>query len=54
MKQVGFFIHRSLIGVGKTIDPTLTCVDRIVGKVLGEVGDIPHAFIEHDEYLFID
>ncbi|ONI09060.1 hypothetical protein PRUPE_5G215200 [Prunus persica] len=35
-----------LIGVGTTMDPTLTRADRLVGQVLGEVGSLPEVFVE--------
>jgi translation initiation factor 2 subunit 3 len=35
-----------LIGVGTTVDPTLTRADRLVGQVLGEVGKLPQVFTE--------
>ncbi|TVU48027.1 hypothetical protein EJB05_07648, partial [Eragrostis curvula] len=35
-----------LIGVGTTMDPTLTRADRLVSQVLGEVGSLPDVFIE--------
>ena len=36
-----------------TIDPTLTRSNRIVGKVLGEVGELPDAFVDLEVYLLI-
>ena len=39
--------------MGTTIDPTLTHVDRIVGQVLGEVGELLGALNELEVYLFI-
>ena len=40
--------------MGTTIHPTLTCANRIVGKVPREVGDLPNAFVELEVYLFLD
>lgn len=41
-----YAIPGGLIGVGTTIDPTLTKADRLVGQVLGEVGKLPEVIIE--------
>ncbi|KAL3508001.1 hypothetical protein ACH5RR_033383 [Cinchona calisaya] len=35
-----------LIGVGTTMDPTLSRSDRLVGQVLGQVGTLPDIFTE--------
>ena len=37
--------------MGTMIDPTLTCVDRLVGQVLGEVGELLDVFVELDVYF---
>ena len=37
-----------------TIDPILTRADRIVGQVLGEVGELLDPFIEIKVYLFLN
>ena len=41
-----YAVPGGLIGVGTTIDPTLTRADRLVGQVLGEVGELPEVFDE--------
>lgn len=35
-----------LIGVGTTIDPTLTKGDRLVGHILGAVGTLPEVYTQ--------
>lgn len=42
-----------LIGVGTSIDPTLTRADRLVGQVLGEKGKLPEIFIELEISFFL-
>ena len=42
-----------LIGVGTTVDPTLTRADRLVGQVLGEVGKLPKVFTELEVNFFL-
>lgn len=44
--ELQFAVPGGLIGVGTTIDPTLTRADRLVGQVLGEVGQLPDVFTE--------
>jgi translation initiation factor 2 gamma subunit (eIF-2gamma) len=44
--ELQFAVPGGLIGVGTTIDPTLTRADRLVGQVLGEVGELPDVFVE--------
>lgn len=39
-----YAVPGGLIGVGTKIDPTLTRADRLVGQVLGEVGQLPDIF----------
>ncbi|WVZ10430.1 hypothetical protein V8G54_014960, partial [Vigna mungo] len=39
--ELQFAVPGGLIGVGTTMDPTLTRADRLVGQVLGEVGSLP-------------
>ena len=41
-----FAVPGGLIGVGTNIDPTLTRADRLVGQVLGQVGQLPDIFVE--------
>jgi translation initiation factor 2 subunit 3 len=42
-----------LIGVGTKIDPTLTRADRLVGQVLGAVGELPPIFSELEISFFL-
>ena len=42
-----------LIGVGTTVDPTLTRADRLVGQVLGGVGQLPDVFTELEINFFL-
>ena len=44
--ELQFAVPGGLIGVGTTVDPTLTRADRLVGQVLGEVGVLPDVFVE--------
>jgi len=44
--ELQFAVPGGLIGVGTTMDPTLTRADRLVGQVLGEVGSLPDVYIE--------
>ena len=44
--ELQFAIPRGLIGVGTTMEPTLTKSDRLVGHVLGEVGSLPDDYVE--------
>jgi len=39
--------------VGTTIDPTLTRADRLVGQVLGEIGELPDVFVELEVNFFL-
>ncbi|BAM38839.1 eukaryotic translation initiation factor 2 subunit gamma [Theileria orientalis strain Shintoku] len=41
-----FAVPGGLIGVGTTMDPTLTRADRLVGQVIGHVGTLPDCFVE--------
>uniref|UniRef100_A0A452ZJV3 protein-synthesizing GTPase n=1 Tax=Aegilops tauschii subsp. strangulata TaxID=200361 RepID=A0A452ZJV3_AEGTS len=45
--------ERGLIGVGTTMDPTLTRADRLVGQVLGEIGSLPDVFVELEINFFL-
>eukprot|EP00244_Chara_vulgaris_P006520 TRINITY_DN2469_c0_g1_i1.p1 TRINITY_DN2469_c0_g1~~TRINITY_DN2469_c0_g1_i1.p1 ORF type:complete len:466 (-),score=95.61 TRINITY_DN2469_c0_g1_i1:397-1794(-) len=51
--ELQFAVPGGLIGVGTTIDPTLTRADRLVGQVLGEVGKLPDVFIELEVNFFL-
>ena len=44
--ELQFAVPGGLIGVGTTMDPTLTRADRLVGQVLGEIGSLPDVFVE--------
>lgn len=44
--ELQFAVPGGLIGVGTTMDPTLTRGDRLVGQVLGEIGSLPEIFVE--------
>ncbi|CAH8276183.1 unnamed protein product [Arabidopsis lyrata] len=44
--ELQFAVPGGLIGVGTTMDPTLTRADRLVGQVLGEMGTLPDVFVE--------
>jgi translation initiation factor 2 subunit 3 len=48
-----YAVPGGLIGVGTTVDPTLTRADRLVGQVLGEVGKLPDVFIEIEINFFL-
>ncbi|VVA99596.1 unnamed protein product [Arabis nemorensis] len=44
--ELQFAVPGGLIGVGTTMDPTLTRADRLVGQVLGEMGSLPEVYAE--------
>ena len=44
--ELQYAVPGGLIGVGTTMDPTLTRADRLVGQVLGEIGSLPDVFVE--------
>lgn len=48
-----YAVPGGLIGVGTTVDPTLTRADRLVGQVLGEVGALPDIFTELEINFFL-
>lgn len=48
-----FAVPGGLIGVGTLIDPMLTRADRLVGQVLGEVGELPEVFCEIEINYFL-
>ena len=51
--ELQFAVPGGLIGVGTTMDPTLTRADRLVGQVLGAVGSLPDIFVELEVcYIF--
>ncbi|KAL5568935.1 hypothetical protein UlMin_025510 [Ulmus minor] len=51
--ELQFAVPGGLIGVGTTMDPTLTRADRLVGQVLGEVGSLPEVFVELEVSFFL-
>ncbi|CAD7705378.1 unnamed protein product [Ostreobium quekettii] len=51
--ELSYAAPGGLIGVGTTIDPTLTRADRLVGQVLGEVGALPSVFKELEINFFL-
>ncbi|GJU21076.1 eukaryotic translation initiation factor 2 subunit gamma-like protein [Tanacetum coccineum] len=51
--ELQFAVPGGLIGVGTTMDPTLTKSDRLVGHVLGEVGSLPDVYIELKVNFFL-
>eukprot|EP00246_Nothoceros_aenigmaticus_P011855 TRINITY_DN3395_c0_g1_i1.p1 TRINITY_DN3395_c0_g1~~TRINITY_DN3395_c0_g1_i1.p1 ORF type:complete len:464 (+),score=101.95 TRINITY_DN3395_c0_g1_i1:82-1473(+) len=53
LNELQFAVPGGLIGVGTTIDPTLTRADRLVGQVLGEVGELPEVFVELEVNFFL-
>jgi len=44
--ELQYAVPGGLIGVGTSIDPTLTRADRLVGQVLGKRGHLPDVFAE--------
>jgi len=48
-----FAVPGGLIGVGTSVDPTLTRADRLVGQVLGEVGQLPEVYAELEVNFFL-
>ncbi|KXZ44536.1 hypothetical protein GPECTOR_65g154 [Gonium pectorale] len=51
--ELQFAVPGGLIGVGLTVDPTLTRADRLVGQVLGEVGALPDVYSELEINFFL-
>ncbi|KAJ6703821.1 EUKARYOTIC TRANSLATION INITIATION FACTOR 2 SUBUNIT 3 FAMILY MEMBER [Salix viminalis] len=51
--ELQFAVPGGLIGVGTTMDPTLTRADRLVGQVLGDVGSLPEVFGELEVNFFL-
>ncbi|CAK9876856.1 unnamed protein product [Sphagnum jensenii] len=51
--ELQFAVPGGLIGVGTTIDPTLTRADSLVCQVLGEVGELPDVFVELEVDFFL-
>lgn len=48
-----FAVPGGLIGVGTRIDPTLCRADRLVGQVLGAVGQLPEVYTELEINYFL-
>nr|XP_016469010.1 PREDICTED: eukaryotic translation initiation factor 2 subunit gamma-like isoform X1 [Nicotiana tabacum] len=44
--KLQFAVPGGLIGVGTSMDPSLSCSDMLVGQVLGDVGTLPEVYIE--------
>lgn len=51
--QLKFAVPGGLIGVGTLIDPTLCRADRLVGQVLGAVGQLPNVYTELEISFFL-
>ncbi|CAI0449448.1 unnamed protein product, partial [Linum tenue] len=51
--ELQFAVPGGLIGVGTTMDPTLTRADRLVGQVLGDIGSLPDVFVELEVNFFL-
>lgn len=51
--ELQYAVPGGLIGVGLTVDPTLTRADRLVGQVLGQVGALPDVFSELEINFFL-
>ncbi|KAF6264312.1 eukaryotic translation initiation factor 2 gamma [Scenedesmus sp. NREL 46B-D3] len=51
--ELQYAVPGGLIGVGLTVDPTLTRADRLVGQVLGEVGALPDVYSELEVNFFL-
>mmetsp|Transcript_20396 Transcript_20396/g.69408 ORF Transcript_20396/g.69408 Transcript_20396/m.69408 type:complete len:466 (-) Transcript_20396:551-1948(-) len=51
--KLEYAVPGGLIGVGTTVDPTLTRADRLVGQVLGECGKLPSVFVELEVNFFL-
>lgn len=51
--ELQYAVPGGLIGVGTKIDPTLTRADRLVGQMLGEVGNLPEIYTEIEISFFL-
>ena len=44
--ELQFAVPGGLIGIGTTMDPSLSQSDKLVGQILGEIGTLPEVFTE--------
>ncbi|KAG8707668.1 hypothetical protein FRC09_001672, partial [Ceratobasidium sp. 395] len=51
--ELKFAVPGGLIGVGTRIDPTICRADRLVGQVLGAVGELPSVYTELEISFFL-
>lgn len=51
--ELQYAVPGGLIGVGTTMDPALTRADRLVGHVLGAVGQLPDVYVELEVNFFL-
>mmetsp|Transcript_33680 Transcript_33680/g.85247 ORF Transcript_33680/g.85247 Transcript_33680/m.85247 type:complete len:462 (-) Transcript_33680:164-1549(-) len=51
--ELQYAVPGGLIGVGLTVDPTLTRADRLVGQVLGQCGALPEVYSELEINFFL-
>jgi len=51
--ELEFAVPGGRIGVGTTVDPTLTRADRLIGQVLGHPGGLPDVYIEIDVSFYL-
>lgn len=51
--ELDFAVPGGLIGVGTKIDPTLTRQDRLVGNIMGNVGELPPIFDQLEISYFL-
>ncbi|KAJ3676317.1 hypothetical protein LUZ60_003729 [Juncus effusus] len=51
--ELQFAVPGGLIGVGTTMDPSLTRGDKLVGQVLGQVGSLPDIFVELEVNFYL-
>ena len=51
--QLEYAVPGGLIGVGSRMDPTLCRADRLVGNVMGAVGQLPGVFMELEISMFL-
>ncbi|KZV83400.1 hypothetical protein EXIGLDRAFT_728408 [Exidia glandulosa HHB12029] len=51
--KLDFAVPGGLIGVGTRMDPTLCRADRLVGNVMGAVGQLPGVYLELEISMFL-